>query len=146
MLHKNLLLNKALLLWLTSSMNSGRTRNFVVGASREQNVFLRGQKSQNLPKMADFDHSFLLMSGASGGHSLWLGANALHATLMPPLSMNGRRMGRYVMVSLCYDFLLTNTIQSRFCQTFDKPLLMQTLARCFCYAKNKRLSDVRYFS
>ena len=30
------------------------------GASRGQNAFLRGQKSTNLPKMADFDHFFLL--------------------------------------------------------------------------------------
>ena len=35
------------------------------GASKGQNAILRGQKSQNLPKMADFGHFFLLRGGGS---------------------------------------------------------------------------------
>ena len=43
---------------------------FVEGASKGQNAFLRGQKSKNLPKMADFDHFCLLTGGgASGGRT-----------------------------------------------------------------------------
>ena len=58
-------------------MTSGGTRNFFVGASRGKNAILRGQKSKNLPKMADFGHFFLLTGGASGGgQSLQLGAFA----------------------------------------------------------------------
>ena len=40
---------------------SGGTRFvlfFLGGASRGQNAFLSGQKSENLPKMAAFDHFF----------------------------------------------------------------------------------------
>ena len=57
---------------------SGGTRIFLWGggASRGQNVILRGQKSKNLTKMADF---FLWLGGKWGGKSLWLGEK------MPPI-------------------------------------------------------------
>ena len=63
--------------------DSGGTRNFFVGgASRGQNAIPRGQKSKNLPKMADFGHFFLLTGGgASGGKSLRLGG---HLPPCPP--------------------------------------------------------------
>ena len=41
--------------------------NFLWGASRGKNTFLRGQKSKKLQKMADFGHFFLL---TGGGQSL----------------------------------------------------------------------------
>ena len=41
-------------------------KNFFVGASRGQNAFLRGQKSKNLPKIADLDHFFILTGGKWG--------------------------------------------------------------------------------
>ena len=56
---------------------------FCGGASRGQNAILRGQKSKNLPKMADFGHFFLLTGGASGGTASDWGAFA--PPLMPPL-------------------------------------------------------------
>ena len=37
---------------------------FLWGASRGQNAILRGQKSKNLLKMADFGYFFLLTGGA----------------------------------------------------------------------------------
>ena len=40
---------------------------FLWGASRGQNAILRGQKSKNLLKIADFDHFFLLTGGHVGG-------------------------------------------------------------------------------
>ena len=50
---------------------SGGTRFFFWGGgtSRGKNAILRGQKSQNLPKMADFGHFVLLTGGASGGRA-----------------------------------------------------------------------------
>ena len=39
---------------------------FLWEASRGQNAILRGQKSKNLPKMADFGHFFLLTGGQVG--------------------------------------------------------------------------------
>ena len=39
---------------------------FCRGASRGQNAILRGQKSKNLPKMADFDHFFFWRGGKWG--------------------------------------------------------------------------------
>ena len=59
---------------------------FLWGASRGQNAILRGQKSKNLPKMADFGHFFLLTGGQVGGQSLWLGGICPPCPpLMPPL-------------------------------------------------------------
>ena len=54
-----------------------RHQNFL-GASREQNAYLRGQKSKNLPKMADFCHFFLLTGGK------WVGAEPPTGGKMPP--------------------------------------------------------------
>ena len=61
---------------------SGGTRNVLWGASRGQNAFLRGQKSKNLPKMADFDNFFASdWGGKWGGRaSNWGEGN----TRMPP--------------------------------------------------------------
>ena len=64
-----------------------RHQKFLWGASRGQNAFLRGQKSKNLPKMADFNH-FLLLTGWQVGDraSNWgWGENAPMPPLMPPL-------------------------------------------------------------
>ena len=59
---------------------SGSTRNFLWRASRGQNAFLKGQKSKNLPKMADFDHFF-----SDGRSEPPTGlANVPHAPLMSP--------------------------------------------------------------
>ena len=48
------------------------------GASRGQNMILRGQKSKNLPKMADFGNFFSSDWGESGGggQSLWWGGSS----------------------------------------------------------------------
>ena len=53
--------------------------------SRGQNAILRGQKSKNLPKMADFGHFFLLTEGGQMGDraSDWGGGQMSHAP--PPL-------------------------------------------------------------
>ena len=68
-----------LVLWLGSSpiwkagrQLSGGTRTFLWGGvSRGQNMVVRGQKSKNLQKMADFGHCFLL-TGGKWGQSLQL--------------------------------------------------------------------------
>ena len=63
---------------------------FFVGASRGQNVILRGQKSKNLPKIAYFGHFLLLTGGASGGRASDWGATAPPCPpLMPPLIPRG---------------------------------------------------------
>ena len=58
-----------LLMSLTGPLNcyQWRHQNFSVGASRRQNVILRGQKSKNLPKMADFGIFFFWQGGKWGG-------------------------------------------------------------------------------
>ena len=43
---------------ITEYPGQWRHQKFFVGASRGQNTFLRGQKSNKLPKMADFGHFF----------------------------------------------------------------------------------------
>ena len=71
------------------SINSGGTRIFFGwGASRGGgNAILRGQKSKNLPKMADFGH-FLLLTGGKWGQSFRLGGQMPPCLpLMPPLSI-----------------------------------------------------------
>ena len=47
--------------------SNGGTRIFFVGGIEGWNAILRGQKSKNLQKIADFGHFFLLTGGASGG-------------------------------------------------------------------------------
>ena len=57
------------------------------GASRGQNAILRGQKSKNLPKMADFGHFFLLTGGKWGGAEPPTGGHFPPCPpLIPPLS------------------------------------------------------------
>ena len=51
--------------------------NFLWG----QNAILRGQKTKNLLKMADFGHFFLLTGGQVGEQSLQLGSKFSHAPL-----------------------------------------------------------------
>ena len=60
---------------------------FEGGASRGQNAILRGEKSKNLPKMADFGQIFLLTGGQVGeAEPPTGGANAPSPPLIPPLS------------------------------------------------------------
>ena len=54
---------------------SGGNRIFC-GGLRGQNTILRGQKSKNLPKVADFGHFFLLTGGGQGGEPPTGGGNA----------------------------------------------------------------------
>ena len=64
--------------WVIGRGVSGGTRNFLWGIEGE-NTFLKGQKSKNLPKMADFAHFFLLTGGK------WRGQMPPMPPLMPPL-------------------------------------------------------------
>ena len=50
-------------------MLSGNIVFSVAAPERGQNAILRGQKSKNLPKMADFDNFFLLTGGQVGGRA-----------------------------------------------------------------------------
>ena len=59
---------------------------FLWEASRGQNAIMRGQKSNNLPKMADFDHFFSDGGGGKWEQSLRQGDKCPQCPpLMPPL-------------------------------------------------------------
>ena len=68
---------------------SGDTSNFLWGASRGRNAFQKGQKSENLPKMTDFCHSFLVTEGEVRPEPLTGGGGkcppCMHS-MMPPLA------------------------------------------------------------
>ena len=55
------------------------------GASRGQNAFLRGQKSKNLPKMADFDNFFFWRGGGGASGRSEEPPTAGECSFMPPL-------------------------------------------------------------
>ena len=62
---------------------------FLWGASRGQNAILSGQKSKNLPKIADFGHFILLRGGGQvgGRASDWGAFSPMAPPLMPPLAL-----------------------------------------------------------
>ena len=113
---------------------------FFVGASRVKNKILRGQKSKDLPKMADF--GIFSSGGASGGRASDWGANAPMPPLMPPLPVRtynkrmliaqdcvkfpGRIAWQSFLLNNLTDFLDVERVKkSRFCPAVGGVLLQQ---------------------